>query len=198
MSLAQSFRPSAGKAAVVTLAGLLALSASLPFNAEAQQAKSAPTTQATQTTTMARNTATPLAATQPTTQPTRVATADTTEQPTLIREAGDYSRQNKVVSIIVYKGKQNEGGLTGDDIAQKISEYFSRNEIPSKAFVGESTSDFTTVGYSVRGRLYGPYGLKNSAVAAVSVASYYRDLYAALPAKGPALAAVAPPTPHQE
>ncbi len=192
MSLANTFR-SKGAAAVALSGLLVASSALLPFNAEAQEARS---TTAPPTTQVARNTTTAPANTNTT---TRVASAESTEQyqPTIITQAGRYSETNQAVSFFVLKGKKNEGGLTGDVIADKIAEYFKDRGIPVKAFVEPSNGDYTAIGYFVKGRLYGPVGLSKAAVAAVGVASDYRDAYAILPTSGPTVAAVAP-SPRQE
>ena len=169
MSLANIFR---SRGAAVALSGLLAASSAfLPFDAEAQDAglTTAPTTQ------VARNTATaPANANAPT---TRVASAGTTQEyrPTIITQAGEYSETNPVVSFFVYKGKKSN--LTGESVADTISGYFLDRGIPVKAFVGPSDEDNTVIGYFVKGRLYGPVGLRDAATAAVGVASQFSDAY---------------------
>ncbi|MBL9170347.1 MAG: hypothetical protein JNN07_21605 [Verrucomicrobiales bacterium] len=116
------------------------------------------------------------------TAPAGVASTDTTEQkPTLIRQAGEYSETNRVVSIIVSKGKQNESGLTGEDIARTITAYFTKRGIPAKAFVGPSEGDYTAIGYAVKGRIYGPVGLDKAVGMAVVAGSQFRDAYADIP-----------------
>lgn len=94
-------------------------------------------------------------------------------QPTLIGLANEYSINNKAVGIIVYKGKKDEGGLTGPQIGGMIKNFFDGETITSKPFVGPSTADDTAIGFTLKGILYGPVSLGKVKAMAVIVAHDY-------------------------
>lgn len=93
------------------------------------------------------------------------------QQPTLIEQADEYSVNNKAIGIIVSKGKKDEGGLTGPQIGGMIKNYFDGEAITSQPFVGPSTADYTTVGFMLKGILYGPVSLSKAKTLAIVVAS---------------------------
>lgn len=98
-------------------------------------------------------------------------------QPTILRQAGNYSEENSVVSIVVLKGKGKEGNLTGDSIANGLAGYLNKNGIPAKIFIEPSEADNTAVVYFVKGTLYGPFGLRNAVEGAVVATHDYSQAY---------------------
>lgn len=102
-----------------------------------------------------------------------------TEQhkPTILRQASDYAETTKAIGIIVAKGKKDEAGLTGAKIGEMIQGYFSSLGITSEVFTAPSSADYTTVGYTVKTRLFGPVGLDKAKGMAVVASSHYDDAY---------------------
>ncbi|MCE7888005.1 MAG: hypothetical protein DYH13_10965 [Alphaproteobacteria bacterium PRO2] len=175
MSLAQKFRGFiSSKATVATLTGVLAVLPLFNGNAQAQE---------------------------PFKTSHHPSTPNITEQykPSIITQASDYAETNKAVSIIVFKGRKDEGGYTGQDIANKVAKYFSDRGIPTKAFVADSPNDYSTVGFAVKDYLSNPSSLGKVPAAVVSAAHTYVQAYGAAPEviKGYGVTAASPSL-HQE
>lgn len=174
MAIANIFQK-LGTVQTAAIAGVLSLSSLLPFNATAQE---------------------PFKTSH---HPGNAPNITEQYKPTIITQAGEYSEAHKVVGVFVYKGRKDESGLTGETIAQMITDYFTKRGIPAKAFVAPSPNDYSTVGYFVKGMLSKPYDLEGAVGGAVLASHDYAKAYGTTPEMLSAYGVkAASPTPHRE
>lgn len=110
-------------------------------------------------------------------------------KPTVLRQAGDYSRLNNVVTIAISKGSKDTrvtGEMAGDILVKRLEQAGAK----AKYFVAPG-GDHTAVVFFLRGLSYGPYGLDKVLDIAPQVAFDYISVkdrpfvVAGLPAAAP-------------
>lgn len=69
-----------------------------------------------------------------------------------------YSETNKAVVVLV---SGNAGKVSGEKIGQVITNEFSKNYIPSVAFLENRERSKVSISYLLNGDFYGPYSGKN-------------------------------------
>jgi hypothetical protein len=126
-------------------------------------------------------------------KPASVTTTQQDNNPTLLRQAGDYSENHPVIVIAIAKGQKDP--ITGEKIGDTISDVMQKiHGVPSKYFVAPG-GDYTAIAFFVKGHAYGPYGLKESLGEMALAVSAYNERVLHAGAAGSSFAAK--PEPQQ-
>lgn len=107
-------------------------------------------------------------------------------KPTILRRAGDYSQEKRVVVILVSKGYKEElhprttKPLTWKDIGNAYAhELFHKHGVKVVVMENKETRPvpYTVIIYFVDNRLYGPHDLEKAEVALPTIANTYDVIY---------------------